>query len=80
MDSGFFNRCKDTQKAIKLHMWAWQLIKGKLFRKLEKVAIRWTALITFRTTKPLVWKYLKVLGSGLLNILVDIMIETMYHG
>jgi hypothetical protein len=54
-DSDFFNRCKNTQKAIKLFIWAWQLIEGKFNFEISKFNLNWmpdSALFIFRTTGP----------------------------
>ena len=42
LDSVFFQRCKNAQKAIKLQIWTWQLIKGKFNFKIPKCYLNQT--------------------------------------
>ena len=38
----FLQRCKNAQKAIKLQIWTWQLIKGKFDFKIPKFHLSYT--------------------------------------
>ena len=40
--SDFFKRCKNAQKAMKLQLWARQLIAGKFYFKIAKVNLSHT--------------------------------------